>query len=371
MVLGAAGTMTPVSLVLFAREAAGSFGVASVVLGAATAGGLALAPVRGRLVDRRGPAVAVLWLALPSALTNAAFLVAGHEHAPGGLLVMLGFVSGAVAVPAGAALRGVWSDLLASSDAKQAGYALMTVNQEVTFVLGPLLAGGLIALASPGAAVAAAAGLELAGALVFATAHAARAVAGVTSERRSSPVLASPGLRTVLATAAAFGAVFGVLDVALPAVAVREGSTGAAGLLLAALALGIGTGGALYGTVAAARSEGYPALCLLAATGLLPLLVAEPLGLMAGLAFVAGLGFAPVTTAQIAVVDRVAPEGRRGEAFSWIGTLYGVGSAAGAVLGGQLLAHGSPRAALLVAPAAAALAWVISAARAQTLGPAG
>lgn len=361
--------MTPVGMVLFARGATGSFATASLVLAAATLGGMVLAPVRGRLVDRRGPARVVLWLALPSVVTNVAFLVAGEEHAGAALLVMLGFVSGAIAVPAGAALRSVWSELLAANDARQAGYSLMTVNQEVTFVLGPLLAGGVIALASPGAAVAVAAGLELAGALAFATARAARSMRPAAHDERRGGALASAGLRTILATAVAFGAVFGLLDVALPAVAVRGGSTAAAGVLLAVLTLGIGAGGLLYGLTGAGRSAHarYPVLCLLAAAGLAPLIVASPLGAMLPLALLAGLCFAPVTTAQIAAIDHVAPEGRKGEAFSWIGTLYGAGSALGAAVAGQLLAHGSPRSVFAAACAAGVLAWLVAAARARTL----
>ena len=50
LVLGIAGTMAPVSFVLFAHRATGSFASASLVLAASTAGGLLAAPMRGRLV---------------------------------------------------------------------------------------------------------------------------------------------------------------------------------------------------------------------------------------------------------------------------------------------------------------------------------
>ena len=60
---------------------------------------------------------------------------------------------------------------------------------------------------------------------------------------------------------------------------------------------------------------------------------------MLALAVLAGLCFAPVTTTQIAVLDEVAPRERPAEAFSWLAILYGAGSAAGAALGGQLVAR--------------------------------
>ena len=81
LVLGIAGTMAPVSLVLFAHDATGSFASASVVLAASTAGGLLAAPLRGRLVDRIGPSAAILRLVVPAAATDVVFILAGHARA--------------------------------------------------------------------------------------------------------------------------------------------------------------------------------------------------------------------------------------------------------------------------------------------------
>ena len=123
-----------------------------------------------------------------------------------------------------------------------------------------------------------------------------------------------------------------------------------------------------------ARSAGrrYAPLCGVAAIGLLPLIATPALGIMLALAFLAGLGFAPVTTTQIAVLDEVAPRERPAEAFSWLAILYGAGAAAGAALGGQLVAADGPRAAIVAACAATAVAWLVTTVRAGTLsGPPG
>jgi hypothetical protein len=157
LVLGIAGTMAPLSFVLFAHRATGSFATASIVLAASTAGGLLAAPFRGRLIYGIGPSAAILRLALPSAATDVAFILVGHARAPAGVLVAVALVAGAVIAPSTAAVRSVWSELLADSEARQAGYALIGVLQEVAFVGGPLVAGGIIALWSTTAAVAAAA----------------------------------------------------------------------------------------------------------------------------------------------------------------------------------------------------------------------
>jgi MFS family permease len=174
---------------------------------------------------------------------------------------------------------------------------------------------------------------------------------------------------TVLMSAAAFGATFGALDVALPAFARDHGSVAAAGVLLSALAAGIGSGSFVYGLRPPRRaaSRRYASLCGLAALGLLPLIATPGLGAMLALAVLAGLCFAPVTTTQIAVLDEVAPRERPAEAFSWLAILYGAGSAAGAALGGQMIEASGPRAAIAAACAATALAWAITTARAGTL----
>ena len=368
LVLGVAGTMTPVSFVLFAHRATGSFATASVVLAASTAGGLLAAPFRGRLIDRIGPSAAILRLALPAAATDLVFILAGHARAAPAVLIAVALVAGAVVAPSTAAVRSVWSELLAGSELRQAGYALIGVLQEVAFVAGPLVAGAVIALWSTTAAVATPATLTLLGGLAFATAPATRARAPQGPQPRGE-LATTPGMLTVLISAAAFGTTFGSLDVAFPAFARDHGSAVAAGALLAALAAGIGSGSFLMGLRAPARSAGrrYAPLCGVAALGLLPLITTPGLAAMLALAVVAGLCFAPVTTTQIAVLDEVAPPERPAEAFAWLAILYGAGSATGAALGGQLIEASGPRAAIVAACAATAVAWGVTTARAGTL----
>lgn len=371
LALGIAGTMVPVSFVLFARAATGSFASASAVLAASTAGGLVFAPLRGRLVDRIGPSPAVLRLAVPSVATDVAFILAGTTGASVLLLSILAFVAGAITTPAGAALRNVLSVQLASSENRQAGYAVMSMLQEASFITGPLLAGGLIALWTPTAAVALAAGLSLIGAVMFATSPGARAQQPHPRQPGRAAALAGPGIRTVIATSAAFGLTFGALDLAFPAFARDHGSTAAAGVLLSALAAGIGVGGFLYGRRPDTGPPGrrYSMLALLAAAGLLPLVAASSLPAMLLLAFASGLCFAPITICQIAIIDHVAPTGHTAEAFTWLTTLYGAGSALGAALAGQLIAHSGIRAAIILACATTFTAWVLAMARRAKLEP--
>jgi MFS family permease len=176
-------------------------------------------------------------------------------------------------------------------------------------------------------------------------------------------------MRTVLACSVAFGLTFGLLDVAFPAFARHHGSAAASGVLLSAFAVGSLAGGFLYGLRAPAGPSGprYPRLCVLAGLGMAPLILEPGLAAMVGLAAVSGLCYAPVSTAQFAVIDEVASADRRAEAFTWLGTLYGAGLAAGAAGCGQLIEDSGTRAALLAACLTTLAACLVASTRAATL----
>lgn len=371
--VGVAGTMIPVSFVLFTRQAVGSFATAGLVLAAFTAGRLLVAPMRGRAVDRDGPAAVLRRVVLPAAATDVAFILAGRAHVAGYALVALGLLSGCFTAPAGTAVRSAWAQLLPEGPERRTGFALMSVLGELSFFLGPLLAGVLIAAGSPTLAVAAAAALGAGGALALAGAPAVRAVPA--REHPGAGRLAAldgTAIRYVVGTGGLFGFTFGVLDVAWPAFAHSHGSAATAGLFLSLFAVGAGVGGLLYGARQHNRPaiSTYPALCLLAAAGLAPLAAAGSLGVMAALALLSGLCFAPITTAQVAAVDEVAAQAHRAEAYTWLSTIYGTGAAVGAAAAGQLIASGGDQVAFIAACAATVTAAVLAALKRRALNDA-
>ncbi len=372
---GIATQGAPLAVVLLGREATGSFAGASALLAAGTVGGLALAPARGRYVDRRGPLRTVPLLAAASTFSLAMLIVAAQAKAPLPLLAALSLVGAACSPPLGAVMRTVWRDLLGDDAARHAAFGLLTVMQEITFFTGPLVAGAVIGLASPAAALATLGGLGLTAALAFVTAPATRAHA-----RRRAPteggstrwgVLAHGGMRTVAMTAGLAGATFGILDVALPAAARHAGAAGAAGLLLSALALGIGVGGFVYGLVPPDKPPGrlYGPLCALAAVGLAPLVAASDggIGPLTALLVLAGLAFAPLTTCQFALIDHIVPRDATTEAMAVLGTAYGASAAVGAQVAGALVDGPGLRAAFASACGCAALAAVVATARRESL----
>jgi hypothetical protein len=94
-------------------------------------------------------------------------LVAVAGPGPGRVAATVGLaaVAGAVVPPLGASMRVLWLSLVGQGPRLQTAYALDAVLDELLFVAGPLLAGGLATLYRPAAGVLATGGLALAGTL--------------------------------------------------------------------------------------------------------------------------------------------------------------------------------------------------------------
>jgi predicted MFS family arabinose efflux permease len=371
MVYGVAATGTLLPLVFFAREATGSFSGASAVLAGDAVGAAIGSPVRGRLVDQHGPRRSLPLFALALVATMGALIAAGREHASLFVLVPLSFLVGLVAQTPGVVLRAIWPRITAGHE-RSTAFALLTVMHELTNLSGPLIGAVLLLLTAPTAAVAGGTLVAAAAMLWFARSS------GVEGNERPEPrtifslgPLVSSGFRAVLALALCYGILFGALeDIALPAFAVEHGSRASAGILVAAIALGIAIGGFSYGLREWRQAPGelIPALSALALVGILPALVADSLPAMALAMLAFGLLVAPITTVQFAVIDDVAPAGSGTEAFGWFSSIAMAGAAGGAVLAGKLVDSSGWRAATVAVVAAAALCVVVAVVRRRPLG---
>jgi MFS family permease len=343
--------MVPLGLVLFTREATGSFGSASVVIAAFLTGGALIAPARGRWIDKRGVRIPLPLMATVTCGALGGVVAAGEGDAPLAALAAFGFIAGAGAPPVNASLRTLFGQLVGREEQLHTAYAMFTVVSESTLFSGPLIAGILLAVASPATVVIAGAALAFVAVVSFASSPGAAAWKPQPrphSLSRFGP-LASAGMRTLLVSAFAFGVTFGQLEsIALPAFAKAHDATPAAGVLLAAIALGIGGGSLVYGLRPARLGPGerYPWLCALA----LPALVAAPfvdaVAPMVALMLLFGVLLAPAGVTVFALVDHVAPKGMATEAISWVTSLSTAGTAIGALVAGAVVSRLSVEAAL-------------------------
>lgn len=348
-------------LVLLVQDETGSFASAGAVTAALAISSAVSNPMRGRLVDRHGQSRTLPWLALGSAAGFWALVATTLAGAPLAIPIACAVIAGCLHAPMLSSTRPLWADLVDHPDQLTSAYALQAVILEVFFITGPLIAAALIALGSPAAAVIAIATAELLGVLALAATPASRAWRPKPRTVGRAGAMASPGMRTLVATDVPVGVMFGALDVAVPAFAKAHGAAAAAGAVLAALALGSMIGGVVYGARARrATARRYALLLAVMAAFTAPLAAAETIAVLAVLAGVAGLMVAPMNSVGLALIDDVAPVGTAAEATSWVGAAYQGGLGIGTALAGAIVDDTGTKTVFLLAFGFAALSALIA-----------
>ncbi|MFN8203452.1 MAG: MFS transporter [Solirubrobacteraceae bacterium] len=361
--------MLGLALVLFVEDVKGSYAPAGAVTAAFALSAALLAAAEGRLIDRRGQTVVLLAGASVSVAAFVALVVLGLRGAPTGVLVGCAVVGGTMP-PVSACLRPLWPRLL-DRELVTAAYALDSILIEVVFVIGPLLAGLLIALFSPEAAILVSTGLMLAGCTWFASLEPSRRWRGepATSSHLLGALVA-PGIRTLVVGSLAVGVCFGTLEVALAAYGNDRGSGSLGGVLIALQAIGSAAGGLWYGVRGDRLGPlhvGYLGL-LTAVPPLVALLAAAPtLGTLVPLAILSGCVVAPLSAAGNLLASSLAPAGTLTEAFTWVITAIVAGTAAGNAMAGLVIDASSWRVAVLAACGTTLVGVAATAARRATL----
>ncbi len=363
--------MMYLAVVLLVLEASGSAALAGLCVGAfGLVEGIG-SPLQGRLIDRFGQGRVLGPAAIAYAAALAGLAGASEAGAPDWTLVVLCAVSGAAYPVVASAMRALWPALVAGEAELPTAYALESVLQSATWLLGPLLVAVLVAVASPLAGVLGTALLAAVGTLAFVSSPVSRAWRPAGQVRRGAlGALASPGVRTVVAGTFAVGVAGGGFDVGCPAFAAAAGSPALGGVLLGAAAGGAVVGGALYGGWGAARaSRDYGVAAALLALATAPAILGGSPWLVGFWLFVAGLALAPMLGCGYRLVDRLAPQGMATEAFAWTSTAFGAGEALGCPLAGSLIDARGATAAFALSVAAAASGALAIVLRRRTLAP--
>ncbi|MET7319862.1 MFS transporter [Streptomyces sp. NPDC005549] len=340
------GTVS-LALMLSLTRSTGSYAVAGLVMALFGATSVFLSPYRASLVDRHGPRRALL----PMALLYAVLLcvLAAVCRRPGtseAVLAVTAAFAGACTPPLGPTMRAVWAQLLPDRALLQRAYSLDGVAEELLFVSGPLLVGGIVAVAPPVVGVVLSAVLVAVGTLAFVTSPATAAPRPAGREKKAGP---APGdgatgqaraLLQPVVVAAAVGVSVSAVDLLVVAFAGKHGlGDGAVAWVLAALSVGSAVGGLVNGAVAwgsptRARLPFFAAgvgLCL-AAAGLAP-----GLGTLVPAVMCAGLFVAPALTTAYLIADESAAPGFRVRAGAWCNTAVNAGMSAGAAVVGLLV----------------------------------
>ena len=346
--------MGTLAIVVFVQRETGSYAAAGVVAAAMAAGVALVTPVLGRLIDRVGQAVVLLPCAVVSPLGMASIALGGAE-APVGALAAAAFVAGGSSPPVLSCLRSMWPALLGGEAALvRTGLTIDALLLEAAFIAGPVLAAGLIAAVSPQSALLTAAAATLIGTLSFVAATPLRRAGGTgrTDHRLLGP-LRSRALQTMLLATFPIGVLLGGFDVIAPAVAEElSGRQSVGGLLIALTALGSALGGLWWGTRAAgAPMRGYVRAACLMPLALALFAIPGDLVVLALLALLLGVPFAPFSAAGGELVHGLAPAGMSTESFTWITTALVGGVAGGQALAGPVIEHLGWRSAALACAA--------------------
>ncbi|SNS91151.1 Predicted arabinose efflux permease, MFS family [Geodermatophilus saharensis] len=355
--------MVPLALLLMVQQQTGSYavaGLASATYGLAMA---AMAPVLGRLADRRTPRPVLLAQAAAYPLLLALLVLAVLGGAPTPAVLAASAAAGAGTPLVSGTVRALWSRV--DPRVRTTAFALDATATELVFVAGPTVVATLAVLAAPAWALSVAGTLATTGALAIATSTAMRGWVPVPAAERTSAfaTVLTPGMPRVLVSGSALMLGFGALEVAIPAFADEAGSPGMSGLLLALWSLGSVAGGLWFGArvVSASLPRQYRWLLLGVTIGLAPLAAASSPWVLGALLFLGGTAIAPTLTVQSSLVGALAPASATTEAFTWLSTMATGASALGAALGGALIDGPSGvTGSLLLAVAGAAAAVLVT-----------
>jgi len=334
--------MSSLAVLLLVHAKTGSFAAAGVAVGAFTLSSAVTTPLQGRLVDRVGGPPVLIGFAVAQAAGIVALVVAAQLRVSSGLLIVLSAIAGAMTPPLSASVRALWPRVARSRSTLDAAYQLDATSQEVIWTCGPLLVAAAVAAGSPAAALLLSGAITVGGTLLFATAPPARHWQGRGRDAERPTAIANPALQIVLAATLLLGLGIGAIEVALPGLAVHDGSHSAAGILLGLWSIGSLIGGLTYGgrlgrTRMTAR---YVGLMLLVAVTTAPLIVAGSLTAAFPLSLLAGVGFAPLMACQYSLVGALADRRSVTEAFAWTSTALVSGIAGGNAAAGALVQGG-------------------------------
>lgn len=285
----------------------------------------------------------VLGLCFPLVLIVLTVFAGSLANHPAVLVALCGLV-GLLTPPLGPAMRFLWSEMTDSQDLKQRAYSMDAVVEESLYMMGPAVAGGIIALASPEGALVLTAALALVGTVGLATSSAARTHAGRSTQARSrvglGPLRVRPFL-SVLVAVVGIGLALGVVEITVAARAEIAGAPGDAGYVLAALAAGSVVGGLAWGRTHHERRRSTQLFGLtsvfalgIAVAGWMPNLLGVAVAL-----FVAGLGLSPAFIVAYIASDELVPPSQRTEATTWVNTVNNFGWSGGAAAAGWMISH--------------------------------
>ncbi len=346
----------------------------SYALGGFVAGAIALsqslvAPRVSRLADRFGQARVLLPQLAIHVVALGALVVAAESAGAGALLVALGAAAGGSLPQVGAFARARWTALLTDAARLRTALAVESLIDEAVFVVGPVVVTLLATAVAPSAGLLTAIALVTVGCLLFGGQRRteprpeARPSVGGDGRAPRRGAIRHAGLVVIVGTFLAVGAVFGLVEVSVVALAREHGQPGAAGPMLGLWATGSLVAGTAYGAIAwrwAASRRFLVAVAAFAAGTILIAASSATLALATLALFVAGMANAPTLITGNTLVPDVVPASVVTEAYTWLSVTLFAGIAVGSAVAGALVDRAGASGGLLAGTAAAACAALVA-----------
>lgn len=353
-------SMFGLGTVLLVAASTGRYGLAGLVSGAGSIGYAASAPQVARLADRFGQHRVLRPLIVFFGVACVVFVTCAELKAPTWILMITGCLAGSSMPSLGSMVRTRWSALLPDPAAVHSAFALESVIDEMTFVIGPALV-TVLATAVPPAGVLMCMVLSVGGTLFFAAqrqteppvrtrsreqgASGQWASESAATGRRRAGRLPAPGLLMMAPLYYFLGTMFASVDLTTVDFAQRQGHKPLAGFILGTYALGSGIGGLWYGSRAwrAPLERRFVLTLVLTVAGVAtfwtqPSLISLDAGML-----VAGLTISPTLIAGYGLIERQAFPARRTEAMTWLSSTIAVGVATGSSICGRIIDIAGPR----------------------------
>ena len=331
--------MMGLSMLLFLRDALGSFKLAGTAVGAYFIAMAISAPVQGRIIDRQGPQKLLRVTGVAQPLMLLALFMIAYFKMSFPLIVGAAILAGIFPAPITTLTRTIWRQRFTDEFARKMAFSVDAVTMELCFTVGPLLVALIITLSNPSVGFLITTTMVFAAFLIFMASPALNYWQQSSAEERHllGP-LTDPQLLLLLVVTFGLATAFGLLEVGYPALATSLSLPALAGVLLAVNSVGSAVGGAVYGVMRInmplERQFG-----ILLGMMVLPLLLhawVSQLLLLGIVAFIAGATIAPSIAAQSILVSRLAPQKYATEAFTWSSTFIVSGIGAGMASGGAL-----------------------------------
>lgn len=351
LLVRAGASMWQLALVLFVLQRYGSPSLAGISVFLAIAPGVLVSPIAGALLDRFGRVRLMVSDYAVSAAALAGIVVLAAVGAPLAPLLVL-VVIGSLMNPLGTSGSRSLFPLVIPSKLWDRANAVDSMFYMVTTVLGPPLAGAIVAFSSPETAIAATAVVFLAGALTLTgvgDVHSARDDrAGLLAEARAGViyVLRHRALRGLAVGMSVVNVGQGIVIVALPVLVLERGYGGPQ--LVGALWSLMGASGIASGLLAGrlgsvGRERPMLVFGILGiGTGMAAIALATSLGAVAiGVVFI-GIGGSVMDVALFSLRQRVTDPAWFGRAFAVSMHLNYSGIPIGSAVSGPLLAISTP-----------------------------